>query len=338
VTNEINIPGVTPAQFQLALRLESIFMPQARRQRIQAGFDDERLQEPTRFVHYTSAEAALSIIKSKRLWMRNTTCMADYHEVQHGLAFIKSFFSDSANTGAFVAALDGCFPGAAKEAIETFTRSESTIYLSTYITSISEHDDTEDSHGRLSMWRAFGRNAARVAIVFRVPRFTGGTLALNLLFSPVAYLTEKESHDVMREVIHNIEQSRDFLRSHNRAIVLNTVFFMFLAAAVCLKHEGFREEREWRGIYSPKFLPSPLMESSTEIVGGVPQNVYKLPLDATVSPVLADLDFSRMFDRLIIGPSPYPWVMYEAFVRALTDAGCSEAKDRVITSDIPIRT
>src|SRR5712664_1310320 len=82
--------GLTPELFQLALRLERIFMPQARKQRIQAGFDDEHVQTPIRFVHYTSAEAALKIIRSKRMWMRNTTCMTDYREVQHGLKIIET--------------------------------------------------------------------------------------------------------------------------------------------------------------------------------------------------------------------------------------------------------
>jgi hypothetical protein len=62
-----------------------------------------------------------------------------------------------------------------------------------------------------------------------------------------------------------------------------------------------------------------------------------LPLDSTVSDALGDLDLSRMFDRLIIGPSPYPWVMYEAFTAALTKAGVMEAETRVFTSGIPIR-
>jgi hypothetical protein len=338
MTNQVTVPGLTPEQLQLALRLESIFMPEARRQRIQAGFGDDTAQVPTRFVHYTSAEAALNIIRTKRMWMRNTTCMADYGEVQHGLQIIQKFFSDKAKTELFIAELDACFPGVAQEAMEAFNRWGRNIYLGTYITSISEHDEKEDFHGRLSMWRAFGGNTARVAIVYRVPRFSGGALALNLLFSPVAYLKQQEAHNTIHEVIRNIGQNCDFIRSIDRQIVANTVFYMFVAAATCLKHEGFREEREWRAIYSPQLNASPLMQCSTETVGGVPQNVYKLPLDATVSPVLADLEFSQMFDRLIIGPSPYPWVMYEAFVKALTDAGCPEVKDRVITSDIPIRT
>jgi hypothetical protein len=41
----------------------------------------------------------------------------------------------------------------------------------TFITSIFEHDDSDDLHGRLSMWRALGMSTARVAIVFKVSRF-----------------------------------------------------------------------------------------------------------------------------------------------------------------------
>ena len=80
---------------------------------------------------------------------------------------------------------------------------------------------------------------------------------------------------------------------------------MLVAGVCCLKHEGFLEEREWRVIYAPNRSSSPLIESSTETIGGIPQIVYKLPLDVAVSDAIADLDLSRMFDRLIIGPSQF---------------------------------
>jgi len=81
-------------------------MPQARRQRFQARFGDDPNEEPIRFVHYTSAEAALNIIKTKRMWMRNTTCMADYREVQHGLQIIQKFLSEKAKAAALVTRLE----------------------------------------------------------------------------------------------------------------------------------------------------------------------------------------------------------------------------------------
>jgi hypothetical protein len=45
-----------------------------------------------------------------------------------------------------------------------------------------------------------------------------------------------------------------------------------------------------------------------------------------------------MFDRLIIGPSPYPLVMCDAFTEALKAAGIPDAENRVRASGIPIRT
>ncbi len=325
---------MTEEQMQATMRLEGIFMPHARQQRDSAYRNGAK---PTRFVHYTSAEAALSIIKSKRVWMRNTNCMADYREVQHGFDSLNSFFLDTAKRDSFVQALEACAPGSAQEAINLFNSWLPDIRLNTYIASLSEHDDSEDQHGRLSMWRGFRGNVARVAIVLKIPPFSGGAAALNVIFSPVAYLNEVAVHGVLDSVIQNICNSADFLRSTERQTLINFIFLMLVAGVACLKHEGFHEEREWRAIYSPNRSPSPLMETSTEIVEGVPQIVHKVPLDATVSQVLSELDFASMFDRLIIGPSPYPWVMHTAFVQALTAAGVSNAQERVWASGIPIR-
>ncbi len=113
---------------------------------------------------------------------------------------------------------------------------------------------------------------------------------------------------------------------------------MLVAGVTCLKHEGFREEREWRAIYSPKRNPSQLMESSTEVLAGIPQVVYKVPLDEKIAPELADLDLARVFDRLIIGPTQFAPAMYEAFVAALKKIGVADPEKRVVASNIPIRT
>jgi hypothetical protein len=234
--------------------------------------------------------------------------------------------------------LDASAPGVAQEAITLFNQWWNNIRPHTYIASISEHDSNEDLHGRLSMWRAVEHNTARVALVIKIPWFSGAADALNLMFSPVSYLNDDEVHEVMNGVIKNIEMNVDFLGSVDRQIVIGSVFTVLWTGVTCLKHEGFREEREWRAIYSPKLKSSSLMEVSTEVIAGVPQVVCKVPLDVTVSDALADLDLSRMFDRLIIGPSPYPLVMYEAFTDALKKAGIEEAEKRVFRSCIPVRS
>ena len=45
-----------------------------------------------------------------------------------------------------------------------------------------------------------------------------------------------------------------------------------------------------------------------------------------------------MFDRLIIGPSPYPLAMSEAFKAALIGSGVTDAGNKIVASLIPIRT
>ena len=113
-----------------------------------------------------------------------------------------------------------------------------------------------------------------------------------------------------------------------------------LSAHVGVKHEGFHEEREWRAIYGPARWQSEIMtrHMSIETPNGVPQRIYKIPLDVTVDGALADLDFPRIFHRLIIGPSPYGVAMEDAFIRELQKAGVKDAHQRVVRSDIPIRS
>jgi hypothetical protein len=73
-----------------------------------------------RFVHYTRAEAALEIIKKKRLWLRNATAMVDFREVNHGFELLSKWFHSGDNRTRFSAAFDQIHCGAALEAIARF--------------------------------------------------------------------------------------------------------------------------------------------------------------------------------------------------------------------------
>jgi hypothetical protein len=193
------------------------------------------------------------------------------------------------------------------------------------------------------MWRAFGGTSTRIGIVLNLP-YTFSSLPLNIIFSSVAYFSESEAHQDLEKVIGNVRDNREYLRTIDHDALVRLVFLSFLFRVVCLKHEGFHEEREWRAIYAPTLgayapMPGPsrLMESSTEVVSGVPQVVYKVPLDASVSDQIADLDFTQIFDHLIIGPTPYPQPIYSAFVNELAKAGVANSDERVRVSEIPIR-
>jgi hypothetical protein len=314
-------------------KLLNIFLPYTARCR------ERMIRENGRFVHYTSAANALSIIKSRRIWMRNTTCMSDYREVRHGLDALNRYFADPHNQ-AFSAALNSCHSGAADEALTLFNQQWQNTQLGTYITSISEHDNREDLHGRLSMWRAFGGGggAARVALVFKLQFQFNVNISLQSNLIPVAYFTDQELKDELDAVVSKIQAERPFLSNLDRMTFITSVFHMYTAHVVCLKHEGFHEEKEWRIIYTPSRSPSRFIESATEIVSGLPQLVYKIPLQNNSSAAISGIAFADIFDRVIIGPSQFHWAMYEAFVAALDAAGIKDAARRVFPSQIPVRT
>ena len=137
----------------------------------------------------------------------------------------------------FFSALDACSEGVTQQAVNLFNQRWNDIRFNTYIASISEHDGTEDQHGRLSMWRAFGNTSARVALVFTILFTLGSAQSLNLLLSPVAYFTDAQVEAEIQSVINNIESNSDFLRSTDRTMIIAAVFYMLLTAVVCMKHD-----------------------------------------------------------------------------------------------------
>jgi hypothetical protein len=107
-----------------------------------------------------------------------------------------------------------------------------------------------------------------------------------------------------------------------------------------LKHEIFREELEWRAVYTRVLGAAATLkiEHTVESFGGVSQKVYHLPLDGSLAPELAELDFAQIFDRLIIGPTQYPLSLRDAFVEELEKAGVKDPASKIQISYLPIRT
>lgn len=315
------------------IQLSSIFMPYAKARR------DEIVARKGRFVHYTSAENAMRIIRSRKMWMRNAKCMNDYMEVSHGHELLVQFFQDRDRKELFFEALKPCGNEVAQKAIELFDQWWQKIQFNIFIASISEHDPDEDNHGRLSMWRACGQLSARAAIVLNVPfEPDDATKGLKLMLSPVAYFGYADVERELYAVIDNVKKNTAFLLTQGTQAITNTIFAMLLVAAVSLKHEGFKEEKEWRAIYLPDLYASKLMSRTIETINGVPQTVYQIPLEDNPTEDVTGVSIPQLVERIILGPSEYPFPMYQAFTAALEEAGVENSGSRVIVSGIPLRT
>lgn len=301
--------------------LASIFQPRLL-ERILSGLKRER---PIRFVHYTNAQAAMNIIEQQKIWMRKSSCMNDYMEVQHGLDCLHSAYRKSQ----FRVLLEELFEGLSKEIEDLFNGWTPALLSDTYLTCLSEHMDHEDKYGRLSMWRAYC-NSTGVALVFN------GTQVLDPVSDddidgvyaiPVDYYDGEKFETQFSATAERIKENIESLRVHGYETVKNCVFQMLKFMALSTKHPGFEEEKEWRVIYCPQLEGSPEVKKVTKAVNGDPQPICEIPLK----------NIAVLLDRVIIGPSEYASATKEAFVDLLTKAGIPDADKKVIVSNIPLR-
>ncbi|MEC5293455.1 MULTISPECIES: DUF2971 domain-containing protein [unclassified Aurantimonas] len=201
---------------------------------------------------------------------------------------------------------------------------------------MSEHEDDEDTLGRLSMWRAYAGTTG-VAVVMNPTVFLAPSDALRAYSSPVAYLTPERFKQEFDEITDAIERNADFVRTMGKDDVLANVFAMMRFAVLCTKHPGFHEEREWRIIYSPTYEKSDRIEKTFVTVGGTPQPICKIPLTDVPEEDLIGASIPLLVNRIIIGPSHHGAAMQEAFVGLLNEVGVEDASSKVWISDIPLR-
>ena len=177
---------------QEQIKLAHIFNPYAWERQTAA------IENKVRFVHYTTADAAIKILKSKEVWMRKSSAMNDFREVHHGLDCLIFAYNKSPAGEPFKAALNNLFDGLDVEISKLFDSWIPHFTNDTYLTCVSEHDASEDQLGRLSMWRAYG--ASGVAIVMNSKPFVTPSDAIKAYTSPVAYLNHQQFQAELEKV------------------------------------------------------------------------------------------------------------------------------------------
>jgi len=313
-------------------RLWKTFFPFA------AERQDAALRRKARFVYYTRAETAASILKHAEIWMRKSMCMNDFMEVQHGMQCLFQTYNQSAVGTRFKNALDNLFPGLRLEIEKLFDSWTGHMRADTYITCLSEHKPEEDTLGRLSMWRAYGGTNG-VALVMNLISFPAREPAevLKVFGSPVAYLDQPNFTQEFEKVVANIEKEAAFLREQGQELIKDRIFRMLTFAVLCTKHPGFAEELEWRYLYCPWWQSSPCLKKEVEIIQGVVQPVYKVPLKDIPEENVYGLAIPSLIERIIIGPTRDPLAMREAFAELLALASVKQPYDKVFLSNIPLR-
>lgn len=319
--------GMNPEEEKLA----EIFMPHNYRR--QKGI----LKKKTKLVHYTNAEAATNIIKNKEFWLRESSCMNDYLEITHGYECIKDAYENSLQGETFRNALNDLHNDITIEIQNSFNGWFPSLENDTYLGCFSEHDPNEDTIGRLSMWRAYSQTQGVALVMNSEVFFNESGFFKGLYASTVAYEDNEGIKKYLAEIATNINENRSFLERLERQSIVGYVVNLLRFAALCTKHPGFKEEKEWRLVYTPKIENTQNLIKEVRSVKNVPQTVYKIPLKNAPNEGLVGLEIPDLINRVIIGPTDYALAMKKAFVSLLRDGGVKDPDERVFISDIPIR-
>jgi Protein of unknown function (DUF2971) len=303
-----------------------------------------------RFVHYTSGESAMKILRTNRMLLRNSTLLNDFSEVQHGLNCIS--YSWTGEQGKRLQDLMKTVQPDLPEIFEPdFNSLINDLKLETYITSISEHGDIdegdqfEDSLGRLSMWRAYAPKNG-VAFVFNNAPFVGDTNVVNAYTCPVIYADPESYAPYFKAMVDGVESNIETMKHYGGKFMYECMTLIFSMAMQSTKHPSFREEREWRLVYTPTILSRNGLLSDAQMdkiptdvmcLGGVPQRVYAIPFQNYPDEGFVGATIPELLDRVLIGPSNDSWAISQAIVAELRRLNVENPDEKVFITGIPLR-
>lgn len=311
---------------EATMKLAQIFKP-GLLEEIKAVVDEQK-----RFVYYTSADTAMKVLRNQELWFRNTTVMNDFSEITYGLGLIQKVFSGPEGKR-FREVVEDIFPGTINKAGKLLSGWELDWKFETYIACVSIHNPEEDRRGRLSMWRAYGDTAL---VVNNTP-MTATTDLLAVFSIPVLYISEVGLAEHLSNITDAILINRKYLQDLGQDKLVSYIHSMLFRLAIASKHPGFEEEKEWRLYYRPTERESPAMTEEIVVLGGVPQKIFKLRLANEPGIGLYGANIQSLLERIIIGPTEFPYVSYKAFVAVLDGLEVTDADSKVVVSDIPLR-
>jgi hypothetical protein len=139
------------------------------------------------------------------------------------------------------------------------------------------------------------------------------------------------------QLLDGFEQNFALVSQLSYDQLLSNMFEVFRMSILCTKHPGFAEEKEWRIIYSPSIHESLRIKPDLFSFGGVPQRIFKIPLENVLEEGLFGIQVNELIDRVIIGPTNFPFEIKEALGIALETKGVDQPLGMIWISEIPLR-
>jgi hypothetical protein len=257
----------------------------------------KKIDLPDKLYHYTSMENFRKIIESGLFYLFGTHTMNDYKENIVVIEIFNEIVNDIAtnNSGWNI-----------KELAEYMTRRYN--YYFSYVFCLTELYDS------LSQWRAYGDDGNGICIIINTSglrldyKLPSQSMPLigdhnnknnSFVLHNIIY-SKQEQRKIINQLINQHEMYKNTKELYNSHWSIDEVGDHIMNYGPIFKIEEFKEEKEWRIIYTPTFLPvniPPITSNDYNINMGFINTRDKIKSYFTFS-----YDFINCFDGVLVGP------------------------------------
>jgi hypothetical protein len=190
------------------------------------------------------------------------------------------------------------------------------------------------------MWRGYGHHAGGIAVVFDTAKINGEPIG-RLVLARVHYAPNDRRQDWLiclferfARILKETQPPEDQLY-----VAANALFERIKLFAIFSKHDGFREEREWRAAYLPWMDEEQAFKKyfGYQVTSSGVHPKLKLPITEIPLEDGSECTFEKIIDRIIIGPTVSSPFAKASFDRMLDCLNRPELKARAYASGIPFR-
>jgi hypothetical protein len=288
--------------------------------------------------HYTSVETLEKILTTDELWLSNPLFMNDFEELRFGMNLGATEFRVSESLKHACGSAES-FEILVGTLNQLFVNFEAQHAIDTFVLSFSEHDP-DDNNGRLSMWRGYGALGKGVALVLDT-KLVGALPESPLVIAKVEYMTADARRQWVRGQLDQL--ALKILASDRSSHVLANIAAIWFERlkyfALFTKHDGFKEEQEWRVVYFSDRDRNNLLRSmvSYAITDRGVEPKLKLQLTNLQPPFTGYTGIQDLVDRILLGPGVASELSLESVKKMLRVKNKEVLCTKVRASSIPFR-
>ena len=305
-----------------------------------ADLDENELFPSKRpfLAHYTSISTFENILLNDELWFSNPLEMNDWEELIFGMREGARCFREH----------EGIREACGSE--ETYSKLTNyfELYLlkfgekhafNTYVMCFSNHDPS-DEDGVLSMWRGYGQNGNGISLVI-------DTKVINyyeespFIIAPVVYASVEKRIDWINTKLDELSRSLNVAEKNDQNLYTLAYYWIQRLTVFSLftKHDGFKEESEWRVVYLSDRDETELLKPmlSYHAIDDGLQPKLKLKLNDIPELLGGKVELEKLIHKIILGPTTSSAIAALTLKRMVEQLGKPSLVDKIVPSSIPFR-